>query len=54
MNDGTKVVDSLMFVLNVIKTEKQSDSAMAAIQNYWMASFECGCGETLDTVGRSN
>ena len=54
MNDGTKLVDGLMFVFTVIKTEKQSDMAMAAIQNYWMASFECCFSETLDTAGRSN
>ena len=27
---------------------------MAAILNYWMAIFKRSCGETLDTVGRSN
>ena len=54
MNDGTEVVDALMFVLKVIKPEKQSHYAIAAIQNYWMARFERGCGETMDTAGRSN
>ena len=27
---------------------------MVAIRNFWKTSFKRGCGETLDTPGRSN